>query len=61
LKRTAIQILIASLDDSPIDGTTQWTVFRVITLIENLIPAIVYLTNKRRDFSVGTVDLGTAD
>ena len=44
LKRTAIELLIASFDDSPVDGATQWTVFRVIALGENLIPAIVCLT-----------------
>src|SRR5262249_19733968 len=32
LKRTAIELLIASFDDAPIDVPTQWTLFQVISL-----------------------------
>jgi hypothetical protein len=52
---------MTSPDSSPIDRATQRAINRIETLEEDFIPAIVYLTNKIRDFSVVTVDLDTAD
>jgi hypothetical protein len=47
-KRAAIDLLVTSLHDTPIDRATQRTVVRVITLADGFAPPAVELTDIRR-------------
>jgi hypothetical protein len=50
-ERAAIEPLIPSTNDAPIDRTTEWTVIRIITFFENLIPTELDLTDIWRDLA----------
>jgi hypothetical protein len=50
-ERAAVQPLITSFDDAPIHLTTQRTVMRVITFVEDLIPTELDVTDVWRELA----------
>jgi hypothetical protein len=53
-KGAAIELLVTSVDDTPIDRTTQRAVIRVITLADDFIPAEIDFTDIVRQFETPT-------